>query len=231
MKIPGYSIERVHGKAALLVCGLLLALSAGESRAQDPTVFNNLDQPYNGNYVAGDLVGNAILSGTSSSQLTNIVISERQFGPISGETFALDARNPDGTVGGVLFNNFSLSYSSGTGLETITPNTPFVFAPNTGYWLVLVSPRPGTGNPSDLVAWDYTPSTNYTSSNGWSLPSTNTSFFTFQGSTTYSDLSAGPQLFQVNVTAVPEPGPLALAGVAAVVGTGAAYLRRRRRPH
>jgi hypothetical protein len=207
---------------------VLLALAVQEGRAD--VVINNLDQHDDG-YTAGDQAGNAIVSGSAPASLSSIVISEATFGPIQGETFAIDARNPDGTLGGTLFNNFTLSFDSGTGLETITPNTPFVFAPNTGYWLVLISPRPGTGLPNDLVSWDNTNSTAYSSSNGWSLPTTNTSEFTLQGSTTYFDLSVGAQLFQVNVgpTAIPEPGPMALVATAAALVTAATWLRRRRR--
>jgi len=76
--------------------------------------------------------------------------------------------------------------------------------------------------------WDFTSSTNYTSAFGVSMPSNQASFVTSGSTTQYFSLSSGPQLFQVNGSAVPEPSSLLLGAVSAMVGVMVALVRLRR---
>jgi len=228
------SVRGLRVSRAFFAFGLVLALAAGQGRAVGQIVFNNLDQPPPDppllGYTAGDQVGNAVLVLSNPIVLTNVILSESVFGPAPGEFFTINSRNPDGTVGSVIKSDFTSSYDPGTGLDTFTPITPFLFFPNTGYFLVLNSAVPGDINAAP--AWDYTLSTSFTS-NGITLPTTNTSFYNFGGSgNQYFDLEDGPQKFQINGTllaAVPEPGQMTLAAVAGVFGMGATYFRRRAR--
>ena len=124
----------------------------------------------------------------------------------SGIVLEVEARNFDGTVGALLFRNFSSSFDAMTGLVTFTANSHFELTAGTGYWLVLSDTSTGE------VTWEFTASNVYQSQFGFGLPSHDTSWTSTQdngsGMSQYYQPSDGPQLFDLIAPAgasVPEP--------------------------
>lgn len=195
---------------------VLLAALAPAARA-DVLLDNLTQQPTDVAPADGTQVGVSILVASQVIQLSSVVISQTSLGNTPGETFSIASRNADGTVGTPLFTDFSVSFNSNTNLTTVTPNTPVVLGPNAGYWLLLSSPS------SSNLHWDYSKASGYFSQDGVTLPADHTSVITDSSGTGYYTLLNGPQMLQVNGTAVPEPSVLALAA-ASTLGL---LLRRR----
>jgi hypothetical protein len=171
----------------------------------------------------GEQVGAAIQIGSTPISLSSVVYTERfSSGPTPGETFAVFSRNADGTVGGSLFSDFSLSYDSGSFNTTATATAPFSLQANTSYWLMMIE-IPGT-----FGDWDNSLAYTYTSTFDVSIPTTNTSVSYFSGAYAYANLTDGLQLFQFSGEAIPEPSTLALATTSAVIMLGATWLCQRR---
>jgi len=200
--------------ALIMLAALVLAPAA---RAD--IVISNLNQSNNGDISSGTQVGVAVLVADTAINVTSIQMNQGATGPTNGEFAAIFSRNPNGTVGSNLFNDFTMSFDGVSGLETATPNSPLVLAPGTGYWITL--------NSSGTVNWNFTFSPNYTANLGVTLPTDHTSTLTNAGGTQYFTLSDGPQLFQVNGTAVPEPSGLLMAGIVAVGGLATSRSRRK----
>jgi hypothetical protein len=186
-------------------------------------VITNLSQPNLNDLSTGPQVGAAILIGSTPINLDSIQINQSGTGARAAQTFAVYSRNGDGTVGSSLFSDFSLSFDSPSGIDTATANSPFQFAANTGYWLMLISPDSGNVN------WNFTQSPTYTASFGVSMPTVDTStvFHSNTSQYQYFNLADGPQFVQVNGTAAaPEP-----ASTCALAIVAAAVLARRRTPY
>lgn len=197
---------------------LLLAGIPGEARSG--VVLNNLDQSNDG-FTQGEIVGGAIVLGDTSIRLASVVFPQIQGSFVPGETFAVAARNGDGTVGATLFGDFTVTYDAASGNATAAANTPFTLQANTGYWLLL-------GGGGSLVGWDYTVSSSYVAAFGITLPGSMVAYFAGGGDEGYFSLADGPQLLEVNGVAVPEPSTVALAALAGGIGV-LAHLRRRSR--
>ncbi len=168
-------------------------------------------------------IGQSLLTGSRPISLTSVQFIQTG-GLAAGETFSVYSRNTDGSVGSSLFSGFSLSFDSTMDTTTATVTGAFTLQANSGYYFVLNS------NSTSNIEWSYTSSTDYAAAFGASLPVTKTSFDSVSGTTVYYNLSDGPQLIQVNGTAlaaVPEPSAYAFMGLA--LAGGVVLLARRRR--
>ena len=94
---PAMPTARPRRRLVLFACAVAAALAAPGARAD--TLVTNLNQPYTGNYTAGDAVGQAIMTDGIPVAVQDVIISEKTFGPIPGEFFTINLANPDGTVG------------------------------------------------------------------------------------------------------------------------------------
>ena len=198
---------------ALFAIALSLLSIAATTRA-GTVVFNNLDQPPQPT-ASSPFVGQSFIAGTQDYELYGARMQlDLNNPPTTNIQLEVEARNANGTVGQTLFDNFSSSFNSGSGIVTFIANAPFLFTANTGYWLVLSDPTKGN------VTWLFTASQFYESNDGYGLPSYNTSYYSNEdngkGISTYYQPSDGPQMFQL-ITEVPEPSSFALLGSAAAI--------------
>jgi len=216
--VIGGATTRVFWLAILAGGGL--ALLPGTGRAA--VAITNLNQPSFNDISGAAQVGAAIQLGSTPINLTSIQINQSGTGANPAENFAIYSRDANGNVGSQLFTDFSLSFDGTSGIDTITANSPFQFAANTSYWLMLLSVD------STKVNWNFTRSSSYTASFGVTMPTDHTSA-TFDSNANqyqYFTIDDGPQFVQVNGTAAtPEPASLGMLAIVA-----AAVLVRRRTP-
>ena len=155
---------------ALFAIALSLLSIAATTRA-GTVVFNNLDQPPQPT-ASSPFVGQSFIAGTQDYELYGARMQlDLNNPPTTNIQLEVEARNANGTVGQTLFDNFSSSFNSGSGIVTFIANAPFLFTANTGYWLVLSDPTKGN------VTWLFTASQFYESNDGYGLPSYNTSYY------------------------------------------------------
>ena len=161
-------------------------------------------------------VGVAILVAGTAINVTRVEMSQVNFGTTADETFGIYARNADGTLGSLVYSDFTMSVPSNSGIATGTANSPMVLAPNTSYWLAMNSGA--SGAPINV---DSTRSTGFTASFGVTLPNDNHVVTIDPGDgsgSEYGPASVSPPIFQINGTAVPEPSSVALLGIASIIG-------------
>ncbi len=197
--------------------------------AQATRVIDNVSSASLTGYTAGSSVGVSFVTGSTAVSVDDVVFpqiyqatpdaSSPKVNSFSGtETFSLYTNNPAtnsplvaSPITFTLDNNTALaSGAAGFGQTTAIPSAAMVLTPLTRYWLVLTD--------VSTVYWDYTSSSAYNSALGVTLPTTNTSYKTSGGTTTFFSLASGPQQFVLDATAVPEPSSvvlLTLAGAAA----------------
>ena len=212
---------RYRARMTLLAFALITSLAAGEIHAG--ILLDNLDQTDDGVTTAIS-VGGSILTGNSDISLSSVVIPQSLTGFLPGETLTLASRNADGTVGSLLPANFSLLFDSSTSMTTALVTSPLTLQSNSGYWFLLNS------DSGDSVGWDYTFSTTYMSTADVTLPVDDVAYglSVIPPLIEYFNLADGPQLMQLNGTAVPEPSSLALCTIAGVLGLLVDRVRRKR---
>ncbi len=184
----------------LALVGLAVSARAGT------VVLTNLDQPAQLSS-PNPYVGQSFIAGNVDQTLYGAQMQLNAAEPPSQSILLeVEARNTNGTVGVTLFDNFSSSYNTTTGLITFTANSNFVLTAGTGYWLVLSDATKGAVN------WDFTALNVYQSEFGYGLPSFDTAWISNQdnggGTSTYYNPSDGPQLFALLAftgSVVPEP--------------------------
>jgi hypothetical protein len=199
--------------------------------AHADVVITTFDQVNAGNVWGPDKqVGVAVLVGSTLLNVSSVQMRQgNDVAPPSDEIFAIYARNADGTLGSVLFQDFTMSFSNN--VETGTPNSPLQLGPNRGYWLVINS------GPSDSLEVDNVRSKSYTAQAGISMPDpgdpVNLAIMVNDGTgpgygpanfDANTDTGNPLPIFQINGTLAPEPTALSLAGVA-----GAILLTTRRK--
>ncbi len=191
-------------------------MGGAASSAHATIVVSNFDPttvPDPGSFSNGNEIGEAVMTGDVLLSLTSVSLPQLSFQ--DGETVAVYCRNSDGTIGALLFSNFSVSYNYGANVLTATATQSFLLQPDTGYFFSLLS-----NSADNYVSWigaSYSPAGSYpyTSDAGATLPPTNTDYIRGSGYTAYYDLQPyGPQLIEVE--AVPEPSTWALLGVSAL---------------
>ncbi len=188
--------------------------------ARAAVVVSNLDPNNPAFGLNSPEIGQAILNGSRTLSLTSVQFDQTA-GLTAGETVSIFSRNVDGTLGTSLFSGFSVGFNATSTVTTATPTSTFILSPNTGYYFVLNS-----GSSTNLE-WTYTSSTDYAAAFGATIPAADSSVYFTGATAVYRSLAAGPQMFQVNAAAVPEPTVSTLAGLA-LVGGGLALIRRRR---
>lgn len=198
----------------------LLGLAGHQAHAS--VVLSNLDPANPSSSFTAQTIGEAILTSSRPISLTSVMLLQAT-GLTTGESVAVYSRNADGSLGTPLFSGFTVGFDSTSMVTTATVNGAFTLQANSGYYFVLGS------NSTSNVEWSYTSSTDYAASFGVTIPTTRATFATFGGAPLYFDLSAGPQLFQVNgsgLAAVPEPAASVWIGL--VVAGGVTMIARRR---
>jgi hypothetical protein len=208
---------------ATFAVALTLLGSFATTRAGSVVLLNNLDQPPQPTGSSA-FVGQSFISGSPEELYGARMQLDATLPPSSSITLEVEARSAGGTVGQTLFSDFSSSYDTRTGLITFLAKSPFEFAADTGYWLVLSDPT------KHSVTWDFTTSQVYQSSFGYGLPSYNTAYYSDQnngmGNATYYQPSDGPQMFQL--LAVAEPPSFLLLSFAVAIAAGAMCFRGAR---
>jgi hypothetical protein len=151
-------------------------------------------------------------SGGYALNSVDLLFGDTSGSPGSGFVLMLYADSsgqPDSSIG--TLSGSSAPDTAGTYNYTASGIT---LSPSTPYWLVA-RPTPLTGP----YLWNYTASTNYTSSDGWIMNTARYDSSSAHGS--YWASNSGEALqFDVNATPVPEPQTIALAGL------GLLFLRR-----
>jgi hypothetical protein len=171
----------------------------------------------------GNQMGAAIQIGDTPIVLTAVEFHQFFIGGYyftPGETFAVYSRNADGTLGSVLFSDFSVIPDGDSRVTKASATSTFVLQANTIYWLVLTAP------PEDeqVVLWNYTKDMTYYAELGVSIPAENASYYTFEGGSFYLPLSSGPQELRVTGTAFVPAAPMASGAVSRIAhGTAGAY--------
>ena len=191
----------------LALVGLSVPAQAGS------VVLSNLNQPAMVSS-SNPYVGQSFIAGNVNQTLFGAEMQMNTASPPStGIELEVEARSSTGTVGQTLFDKFSSSYDSTTGLITFTALSPFQLTAGTGYFLVLSDAHNGG------VSWDFTPMYVYQSEFGYGLPSFNTSWISNEdngaGNSTYYNPSTGAQMFSLVTTGtVPEPSSIILGAIA-----------------
>lgn len=192
--------------------------------ARADIVFDNLSNQSGNGATNGVSIGASLLIGSTPLSLTDIIFAQLSGTNryTAGETFSINARNPDGTVGAALFSSFTLINDAPSGQTNVFPTLPVVLLPDTGYWLI-VSATTGTG-------WTYTLGSGFNSSLGVTVPADPVAYtMRADGSSAYFTLAQGPQLLRVDATAttvpvVPEPSSWCLL---ALLGSSLGFALRR----
>ena len=215
---------------ACLVVALGLTASPEAARSSQ-IVLDNLAETPGGNSFSAS-IGQSFVTGTAATNLQSVVLQlDKAKSSATGLQLNLESRALDGTIGSTLFNDFSTAYDSATGLATFSAASSFVLAANTGYWLVASD----TGSTDSNIYWVFTPSQNYASALGFSLPDSPCSWVSglvgSNDASAYYTLAAGPQAFQITignlVASVPEPTSFVLCGIGGVAGLIGVRTRRR----
>jgi hypothetical protein len=218
----------MHGPRSFAATVLSLALLAMSTPVHgDVVLLTNLNQtPQGAN--SSPFVGQSFIAGAVDQPLFAAQMRLDLTSPPTTSVFLeVESRNFDGTVGSTLFNNFTSSFDSTTGVVTFTANSPFELTAGAGYWLVLSDRSAG------VVAWDFESTNVYQSQFGYGLPSFNTAWSSNAdnglGNSTYYQPSDGPQLFQlIGATAVPEPSSFVLLCIAGAIAVFAKCFRAAR---
>ncbi len=187
--------------------------------ARSAVVVSNLDPNNPAFGLNSPEIGQSILNGGRTLSLTSVQFDQTA-GLAAGETVSIFSRNADGTLGTSLFSGFTVGFDATSTVTTATPTTAFILQPNTGYYFVLST------NSSTNLEWTYTSSTDYAAAFGATIPAADSSVFFTGATAVYRSLAAGPQMFQVNAAAVPEPSADVFLGFALAIGAG--VLARRR---
>ena len=203
---------------ATLLFAALLGVMVQPARAA--VVVSNLDPNNPAFGLNSPEIGQAILNGTRTLSLTSVQFDQTSGLPTGGETVSIFSRNADGTLGTSLFSGFSVGFNATSTVTTATPTSTFLLQPNTGYYFVL-----STGSSTNLE-WTYTNSTDYAAAFGATIPAADSSVYFTGATAVYRSLAAGPQMFQVNAAAVPEPSAYVFVGLALAIG--AVGIARRR---
>jgi len=203
---------RVSFKAALCAafCGAIFTV-APHARATPTYTVSNLDQSVAA-YEDRPFIGQSILTGSSATTFDSFTISDPS--APADPKLEIEARNSDGTEGATLYTIDAADSSYSSGLLTFTAPTSFTLAANTGYWFVF-------SDPGVFVKWNYTLSSTYTSSSGFTVPSADdySNGLGDNGATNYGSIVSGAYLFglvtsPVAAPASPEPGTFAMAALA-----------------
>ena len=201
------------------------AIVAGLPPAAPASVIlvQNLDQSH-GNPVSDVSVnatvweGSAFTTGSSAVSLFSIAINYDSLAAGFLPVASLYAADLSGNITGSPLVSLTMATDS-VSLATFTPASGLTLDPDTTYWFVL------QGGDSNALDWSWTGSSSFSGTG--SIPNnpaiaTNTNAAGWQ----YGAISVGPNLFQVNVTAVPES---AAAPVAVALGAILFTLGYRRR--
>jgi hypothetical protein len=212
----------------------LLLLAFASAASADHVLLTNLDMPVAASGSPTLFTGQSFQQGLADSFIPDVTIQvDSSYVLTSSTKLELESRNADGTVGSLLYGNFTASVvppdsalPSGSERIIFKAATPFTLTAGTYYWLVV----------SDAVAngvpWQFTTSDAYQSQQAYGIPAFDSSWTSNadngNGSqSTYYDPSSGNQIFQLSIHPVSEPSSLALATLG--VGLGAVYFGLRRR--
>lgn len=196
--------------------------------AHATVVLDNLEYAAANGETDGTTIGSAFSTGSDALSLSSVIFPQSRLPGgadafVVGEMCFINLRNADGTVGSVLFSNFTVSDGGAQfGNQTeADANVPFILAPNTSYYFSVSAVT--------STAWDFSLDTTYLSRLGVTIPPTGSAAYkvaTIGGAKTYFTLDQGPQLIYVVASAVPEPSSLCLFSLA---GLGAFVMMRRAR--
>jgi hypothetical protein len=189
---------------SLSASAVLLLAFCNTTRAE--TVLDNLGPANFNTAQGGQQVGGAIQIGETPITISTVEFHQWFTGGYvfpPGQTFAVYSRNADGTVGTPLFTDFTLIHGGETLITKASANSPYVLQANTAYWLVLTTPPS-----AEFVLWNYTPSPNYTSALGVTIPASHASFYREDGQNYYFALEEGPQELRVTGYSATPPAPV-----------------------
>ena len=190
----------------LSVCASAVLLLALCTTTRAETVLDNLGAPNFNTAQGGQQVGGAIQIGDTPITISTVEFHQWFTGGYvfpPGQTFAIYSRNADGTVGTPLFTDFTLIHGGDTLITRASANSAYVLQANTAYWLVLTTPPS-----AEFVLWNYTPSPNYTSALGVTIPALRASFYREKGENFYFALEEGPQELRVTGYSAAAPAPV-----------------------
>ena len=194
------------------IATICVALAAFGASSRADVLLDNLTTLNPRTASGGHQMGGAIQIGNTPIVLTAVEFHQFFSGGYivnAGQTFAVHSRNADGTLGDVLFADFSMIQDGGTRLTKAAANSTFVLQANTIYWFILSAP-PEDG---EVVIWNYTEDLTYYAELGVSIPAEHASYYTYEGATVYLPFSSGPQELRVTGTAFVPAAPMASRAV------------------
>ena len=196
-----------------ITCIAVVLALAATTRAE--TLLDNLGPEDFHTAGGGAQVGGAIQVGSTPVAISTVQFHQfftggYRFTP--GQTFAIHSRNADGTVGAVLFSDFTVEDGGTTLLTRAIANSAVVLQANTGYWLVLSAPPD-----EEVVIWNFTKSSAYNSAFDVTIPPQRASFYRENGQNYYFALTEGPQELRVTGSAVTPPAPMPEGAVSRMI--------------
>ncbi len=210
-----------------LALSLLVVTAGAAAHAQD-LVYDNYSTAAgtstatNYGVTTGSTVGMAFNTGSSALSLTDVVFPQLSGGTntpvfVAGETFAVNVRNANGTVGTALSlaGTFTV-FNNGGGQADASVNGTFVLAPNSSYYFSLTAPTTGSNT---TVLWNDATGTTSAGpkvADGATVPAGNISYSINSGTTSY--FTTNPQIATVYASVVPEPSTVSMLALA-VAGT------------
>ena len=209
----------------------LFTLVAGSAAYAD-TVLDNLSLNGPNSATVGTTIGAAFTTGTTALVFSDVIFPQLRFNTngssydsyVAGETFSINLRNADGTVGLPVFTSFTSDHDfTGSGQTEADASSAFTLLPNTGYYFSVTAPT--------MTGWSYTTATTYNTADGVTAPATDTDYKTLNGTTSYFNMTQGPQLILIDAVPVasgnvPEPSTVSMLALA--VGGTLLVVRRSR---
>ncbi len=187
----------VTASAGLMIIGL-------SSADADQILLDNLDQPPQGLWNIGSVIGQAFTTGSAVEINSATFLHDRGgYVPTAGAYLTIQNADGAGKIGSTILDTWT-AFTDAANLVTFSGN--LALAAGTEYWLVLHDTAAQVARVSST--------TSYTANFGASLPALNNNYESSTGA--YYSLSEGPLMFQVTMipgdqaTTIPDSGLTAM---------------------